>query len=211
MSAVPDEHSAHPKTLWEKLRCSDTWLFVLIVVVVPNALFLLASPWLMIRRPLGPALYLAAAVLSLVLPRTLAYPLFLITAVVDGFFIVSAMFNMPFGLAFASIGFLKDIDVGASLLYSAGIALLAAVAIVSAYLINHYRGRLKQASLIPTLIAVNALILLDYATNNYNPGVPATFESALQQADLTSDMIIENDRNVLLVLVEGMGIARRSG
>ena len=205
MSAVPDEYSAHPKTLWEKLRYSDTWLFVLILVVVPNALFLLASPWLMIRRPLGPALYLAAAVLSLVLPRALAYPLFLIAAVVDGFFIVSAMFNMPFGLAFASIGFLKDIDVGASLLYSAGIALLAAVAIVSAYLINHYRGRLKQASLIPTLIAVNALILLDYAMNNYNPGVPATFESALQQADLTSDRIIENDRNVLLVLVEGMG------
>ncbi|GLR52640.1 hypothetical protein GCM10007923_38540 [Shinella yambaruensis] len=28
---------------------------------------------------------------------------------------------------------------------------------------------------IPALFAVNALILLDYATKSYNPGMPATF------------------------------------
>lgn len=205
MSAVSVEHSAPPKALWEKLCHPDTWLFVLIAVVVPNALFLLASPWLMIRRALNPTFYLVAAMLALVLPRALAYPLFLLAAAIDGFFIVSMLFGLPFDLALASIGFLKDIDVVASLLYSAGIALLVTIAIVSAYTVNHYRDHLKRASLIPALLAVNALILFDYATNSYNPGMPATFESALQQANLTADTVIQNDRNVLLVLVEGMG------
>ena len=89
------------------------------------------------------------------------------------FFIVSMLFGLPFDLALASIGFLKDIDVVASLLYSAGIALLVTIAIVSAYTVNHYRDHLKRASLIPALLAVNALILFDYATNSYNPGMPA--------------------------------------
>lgn len=50
-----------------------------------------------------------------------------------------------------------------------------------------------------------ALVWIDYATNVYNPSKPTIFQSALQQAGMSPDNIVRNNRNVLLVLVEGMG------
>ncbi len=112
---------------------------------------------------------------------------------------------MPFDLAFASLPFLTKIDVGASLFYSSGVACLFALAFVCAYLLNQYRERLRNASVLPSIAAVVGLVCLDLATNEHRPDIPETFESALLQSGLTSDTIIRNDRNVLLVLVEGMG------
>lgn len=163
------------------------------------------SPWLIIRRALSPALYFVAAVLALILPRAFAYPLFLLAAATDGFFIVSLLFGMPFNTTLASLRFMTEIDIGASLLYSACLAGLFGIAIMSAFLINRYRDRLRRASFVPTVIAVIAMIWIDAAMNLYNPGEPTTFQSALQQSGMTSDAIVRNNRNVLFVLVEGMG------
>lgn len=205
MGVVSTGYPPPRASFFERLRHPSAWLFVLIVAVLPNALFLLTFPWLMIRRAFSPALYFVAAVLALVLPRAFAYPLFLLAAAIDGFIIVTLLFDMPFETAFASIVFMKDIDVSASLLYSAGAVLLLALAVACAFLVNRYRDRLRAASPIPAFFAIFALMVVDRVANIYNPGLPATFESAFQQAGLTSQTIVKNDRNVLLVLVEGMG------
>jgi len=189
----------------DRLRHPDTWLYCLLVALVPNMLFLLLAPWFMVRRVYGSGLYLIAAVLALLLPRPFAYPLFLLAAAIDGFLIICLAFGMPFDLAFASLPFMTEVDVGASLLYSAGIIGLFSLAMLGAYLINRYRERLRNASLLPAIAAVVGMVFLDLATNEHRPGIPETFESALLQSAMTSDAIISNDRNVLLVLVEGMG------
>lgn len=205
MSAVQNDSFAPPAGLISRLVSSDTRLCLAIVVLLPNLLFLIVSPWLMIRRLLGPALYLIAAVLALILPRAFAYPLFLLAAAIDGFLMVSLTFEMPFDLAFVSMRFLSEIDVAASLLYSAGVLGLLAMAVACAYLTNRYRDRLRKASFIPVVAAVIALISLDHAINRYQTGKPGVFQSALQQAGMSSEAIVGRDRNVLLVLVEGMG------
>jgi len=205
MSAVQNDSIATPESLLARLANSDTRLCLAVIVLLPNLLFLAVAPWLMVRRLLGPAFYLTAGALALLLPRAFAYPLFLLAAALDGFLIVSLTFEMPFDLAFTSMRFLTEIDVGASLLYSAGILGLFAMAIACAWLTNRYRHRLRKASFIPVVAAVIALIALDHATNRYQTGKPALFQSAMQQAGMTSDAIAANGRNVLLVLVEGMG------
>jgi hypothetical protein len=205
MAAPSVDYQSRPGGYLEKLRDRDAWLAVLLIAVLPNALFIFASPWLIVRRLPSPAIYLAAAVLSLALPRPFSYLLFLLAAAIDGFVIICLMFDMPFDVSLASLRFLTEIDIGASFLYVAGTVWFIVLALASAYLINRYRDRLRAASLIPLIIAVAAVIWIDRSVNLYKPGKPAAFESAMQQANLTSDMIIRNDRNVLLVLVEGMG------
>lgn len=120
MAAPSVDYQSRPGGYLEKLRDRDAWLAVLLIAVLPNALFILASPWLIVRRLPSPAIYLAAAVLSLALPRPFSYLLFLLAAAIDGFVIICLMFDMPFDVSLASLRFLTEIDIGASFLYVAG-------------------------------------------------------------------------------------------
>src|SRR5262249_23768552 len=75
---------------------------------------------------------------------------------------------------------------------------------VVAHIVNANRRRLRDASLIPAILAAFFLYQVDISTNQYKPE-PIEFQSAMQQAGLTSESIVARDRNVLFVLVEGLG------
>lgn len=184
-------------------------LSVVLLAVLPNALFLALAPWFMVRRAVAPLLYVLAAIPSLFLPRAFTYLFFLAAAAADAFFVVSFTFDMPFDASLGALRYLADIDFAASALYIGCIAYFFASAILLAYLLNRYRATIRQVSLLPALAVAALAGWLDFSFNGYKPIALPQFESAMQQSGVTARSIIEGKRDVLFVLVEGLGAYAR--
>jgi hypothetical protein len=189
-----------------RLLHRNTILAVLVFSLLPNIIYLLISPWLMLRRLASPLIYILFAIPALLLSAPLAYAVFLLAVLIDVYLIVSLAFDMPFSSSFAALRHLADIDLSASLLYLGGCAAGLALAVLMGFLSNRYRAQLRSASLMPALVVAFMFCGFDLSMNGFKPlTVPRTFDSALQQNNITSDSIVARNRNVLIVMVEGMG------
>jgi hypothetical protein len=187
--------------LWNR----DALLAAAIVAVLPNLLFLLIAPWMLIRRMAGPVLFLAAGLLSFFVPWPVSLILFLLASAVDAFLIVSLVFDMPFDTTLQAIQFAGDIKLSASLLYVAAIAYFVAMPIGLCWLVHKYRRDLRRASPVLATLVAAAVTYADFSLNGFKPISLPPFESAMAQNGLTADAIVTRDRNLLIVLVEGMG------
>lgn len=193
----------------ERLFGREAVMLVLLLVIVPNLLFLALSPWLMIRRTLSPLVWLLAGVLSFLLPRPFSWLLFLAAAAVDAFLIVAFAFDMPFSTSFAALRYLGDINVAVSALYMAGALYGVVLALGVAFVFNRHRARLREASVLPALVAALAVGWVDHSVNGFKPIAKPPFESAVTQIGVTADGIAARDVNLLIVMVEGMGAYAR--
>ncbi len=180
-------------------------LAAIIVAVLPNLLFIVLSPWFLIRRLVGPVVFLIAGLLAIFLPWPLSTLLLLVASAIDAFFIFSFIFDMPIPETLQSIRFARDIDVSASLLYVSVILYFVALPICLGQLIRRKRSDLRAASPVLTALVVATIVFADFQLNGFKPLSPPPFESAMTQNGISAETLISRDRNLLVVLVEGMG------
>jgi hypothetical protein len=210
---MSDVQTAAPARSWPRelaawLAGNNAALAAVIFVVLPNLLFLLISPWILIRRVLSPLLYVLAAIFAVLLPWPFALLAFIVASVFDAFFVVLFMFDMPFGTTLHSIWYFTDIDVTASALYRVAIAYFLAMPVALFVLTRRHRAKLREASLIPATLLAFGVGTFDYATNGFKPIALPPFESATSQNGMTADAIASRGHDLLVVIVEGLGAYR---
>jgi hypothetical protein len=210
---MSEVQAAGPARSWSRelsgwLSGSDATLAALIFVVLPNLLFVLISPWILIRRVLSPLVYVFAAILAVLLPWPFALIAFLAASALDAFFIVWFIFDMPVETTLTSIWYFTDIDVTASALYRAAIAYFLAMPILMFVLTRRYKVRLRRATLVPTALLAFGVGAFDYATNGMKPIAYPAFESAMSQNGLTAQAVANRGHDLLVVIVEGLGAYR---
>jgi hypothetical protein len=203
-----DISAERPRTdgLLARLKQREAWLFVLVMAIVPNLIFVVAMPYFVAFRPIAPPLYLAAGMLSLRLRPMVAYALFGLVAAIDLSLVVAVAFHLPITIAFQSMRYLASIDIAASSFYLAVMGMFFLNAMGAAWLVNRYRSSLRAASPLPAALLAVSLPLLDFQINGpYLKQPAAHFESAMALNGLDSETIAANGRNLLIVLVEGLG------
>lgn len=184
----------------------DSLLFLIIVGLLPNIMFLLASPFYLAERATSPLLYLLAAIAALFLPRWLAWCAFLLAATIDLGLVVMFAFNLPINVAIDSLRYAASVDIAASLFYVTIISLVAAATILTAMLTFRYKVRLRAASPIPVTMMALALVAYDLNfTFPYFASNQPFFDSARNQTGLSAEAIARKNNNLLVVMVEGLG------
>jgi hypothetical protein len=188
------------------LQDRNAWLLVLLLVLVPNLFLLLTVPFYVLVRPISPLLYLGAGLVSLRTNPMLTFPLFLLAGAIDLILIVAIAFHLPFDLAIDSARYLASIDVAASLFYVSTILLFIVNSLVAAWLLNRHRSTVRSVSILPAVMVALALTLIERQINapftkHENP----VFQSALSINGLDAKSVSANGRNLLVVMVEGLG------
>lgn len=182
------------------------WFLALLIVVVPNLIIILAMPFFVAVRPISPLLYLGAGLAALRLRPVFAYALFFAAAAADLAMIVAIAFHLPFGLALESVRYMASLNVTQSLFYIMTVALFAFSAFSSGWLVNRHRATLRSAAILPAVIATVSLMQAERQINQHymKPASP-DFQSALSLNHLDSSSIAASQRNLMLVVVEGLG------
>ena len=186
----------------------ESLLLAAILVGVPNLFFLLVMPFYIAERLLAPLLYLVAGMAALALPRRCSYVLLPLAAAADLALIVMTAFHLKLATALNSLRFLAEIDPAASAFYVFLVAAMLATALLTAWLIERFRMRVRAASPSPAALAALALMALDWNANL--PFIEAhgrdlPFESAVTASGMDSPALAARGNNVLVVMVEGMG------
>ena len=149
---------------------------------------------------------MAVGLLSLALPVWLGITLFLLVATIDLGLIIMFAFHLPINVAIDSIRYTTTIDFGASVFYITVVTALLFTTLSSFYLIKRNRFRFRAASPIPAVIIAMSLSYHDW-TNTYpyfvQPG--GDFDSARIQSRLGDEEIVRQGKNLLIVMVEGLG------
>jgi len=174
--------------------------------VVPNIFFFSASVFFLAERMISPLLYVVAALVMIFVSPIVGWVAFILVAATDLGLIILYAFHLPLPLALDSLKYIASIDIRASLLYVAILSVVTATTSISAYLIQRHRERFRLAS--PTPVVMLALALFAYDRVYTFPHFqiePARFESARTLSGLTETRIIANGRNLLIVMVEGLG------
>lgn len=207
MTAITAEAANQP-SLRQRMLQPEAWRLAFILSVAPNILFLAAMPFFVAVRPVSPMLYFFAGLISLRFSGFLAYILFLLASVLDFAFVVAVAFNLPFNTAVRSVHYLATIDAAASLFYILIAMLFLANGLATAWFLNHNRHqyRLKNMSLLPAALMAIAVWFVDSQVNEpYLKQSAPYFESAASLNGITADAVAAKKRNLLVVMVEGMG------
>ena len=188
------------------LSSARAWRFALLLGVVPNLVMLLALPFYVATRALSPLLYVFAGQIALRAPPALAYVLFPVIAVADLGLVAMAVFNLPFDTAVQSMRYLASVDLTASAFYLAVLGVFVANGIGIAWLFNRNRRALRGAMVLPAVLLALGVALLERHINRPFLKQPAQFfESALSSNGADPATIAQAGRNVLFVMVEGLG------
>lgn len=176
-----------------------------VLVLLPNVFYLVVSPFFLVRRFVGPLVYLLAGIIALVTPWPFAYVAFGAAAAADAFFIVCFMFSMPFETSLQSLRYHAEIDVAASMLYVSFAAYGVGIPIATGWAFNRWRREIRRASLLLPVALTFGVVGLDIAVNGFNPLAKPQFESALSRNGLDGASVASAGKNLLVVMVEGMG------
>ncbi len=181
-------------------------LMALAIAVLPNSVFLLLSPWYIVARPVAALTYLLAGVVALFAPRWIGWGVFLLAGAWDLTIIIMYAFHLPIDVALNSIKYMSTIDIGASVLYLVIMALMTTTTVMAAWLVTRHRQKFRAASPVPAVLVVALVTWNDWTSMSpyFNQPHPP-FDSAMMQTDLTGDLILEGQKNLLIVMVEGLG------
>ncbi|API58567.1 hypothetical protein BSL82_03940 [Tardibacter chloracetimidivorans] len=180
----------------------------LVIGILPNIMFLVVMPFFIASRLASPLLYAMAGLLALLLPRWATFPLLFAAAVSDLMLIVVGAFHLKLTSAIKSISYLSTLNPTASFFYLAFAAALLATAGLIGGLLLRYRSQFRAASPTPAAIIACLFALLDLTANF--PYVRASaeglgFQSAVNQAGLSADIVARRGHNLFIVVIEGMG------
>lgn len=201
-----DTASVRHERSFASLGSRSAWRLALVLAVGPNLLMLAAMPFFVAVRPLSPLLYLAAGLIALRLKPVWASPLLLVAATLDLGTIVAIAFHLPLATAIESARYMASIDITASFFYVATVILFIANALVVTWFLNRNRATLRGAAVFPAVAVTVCLMAAEHRVNlPFMKQAAPSFESALSMSGLDSSSITAEKRNLMLVLVEGLG------
>ncbi len=184
----------------------SAWRFAFYAVLIPNIVFLLIMPMIIMGRVLTPLLFLLAGLIALRAPKWLNYLMFLGIAVLDLILIISLAFHLRIGRVIESFPYLFDINIFEEPLYVFGPLMIAGMALLAAFLINKHRENLRGFS--PLMATVSALAICFMGYRLDMPHVSkyqGPVDSAVLQTKLAYPAVDAPQKNLLIVMVEGMG------
>ena len=194
-----------------RLLSADAALFALAYVLVPNVPFMAMWYFITPRRLFAVPFYLIAGLIAVRLPLWAAAALFAGVAGFDVLLVISGIFDLSPRLVLDAIQFAPLLDLGGSALYAGlGVIVASTVALI-VWLTGRYRPRLTSASPLLALVVMFAWLGVEASANvsvNKLFGEHMTslvkFDSALNRSGLAARQP-GKDRNLLIVMVEGMG------
>ena len=182
------------------------WRFALILGVAPNLAMLLVLPFYVAARPLSPLLYVFAGPLALRARPALSYLLFPLIAVADLSLVAMAAFHLPFGTAIQSMRYMASLDLTSSVFYVVVLGFFVANGVAIACLVNRNRQALQGAMVLPAVLVAIGVASFEHHINRPFLKQPAqSFESAFSINNFDAATIADGGRNVLFVMVEGLG------
>ncbi|WDZ75861.1 sulfatase-like hydrolase/transferase [Ensifer adhaerens] len=188
------------------LLSAKAWRFALVLGVAPNLAMLLVLPFYVVARPLSPLLYVLAGSLAPRARPVLAYLLFPLIAIVDLGLVAMAVFNLPFGTAIQSMRYMASLDLTSSVFYVVVFGFFVANGVAIACLFNRNRKVLQGAMVLPAVLVAIGVASLERQVNRPFLKQPAqSFESALSINGVDPAALADAGRNVLFVMVEGLG------
>jgi len=184
-------------------------------LLVPNAVFLVAIA-LGIGTPQRFAAIVAYLVVAL-LARHLSWgwivAAYLVVLIYDLVSTVSLLFGLSFLEMFHVIQFAAELQLFASAMYAAIAVGLGGSTVVALWILVHEQQELRQARLAPPLFTVVGLIALDIYINSmphYHFGTAFAagnpFASAMQSSGLAKRLDAHEQKDILVVMVEGLGV-----
>jgi phosphoglycerol transferase MdoB-like AlkP superfamily enzyme len=195
----------------------DSVLFAITWVVIPNLPFL---PLLIEGASLRAGSIAAYVVIGFVLrraPVTVIAPVLLVAVTIDVMTTISGLFNLSFRWVAEATRHALDVNFFASSTYLfVGISIAAAIVGVS-YMSARFRPSMVAASATPALVAALVLVGGEFTANaQISKGfgryleLTAPFDSAMRQSGMEKFAGRPDGRNILVVMVEGLGrYARR--
>lgn len=209
VSSIAGANVARPLA---RLLSVDAALFALVFVLVPNVPFIAMWFFITPRRLFAVPFYLIAGLIAVRVPLWAGAILFALVAAFDVLLVISGIFDLSPLLVLDAIRFAPLLDVGGSKLYAGLGAIIAASVAAMVWLTRTYRTRLAEASPVLALFCMLAWIGVEARVN-----VPVSkmfgqhmtslvkFDSALRKSGLASAHPAPAKRNLLIVMVEGMG------
>ena len=209
VSSIAGANRARP---FARLASIDACLFALVYVLVPNVPFMAMWFFITPRRLFAVPFYLIAGLIAVRLPLWAGAVVFAGVAAFDVLLVISGIFDLSPLLVLDAIQFAPLLDVGGSPLYAGLGAIIAASVAAMVCLTRKYRTRLAAASPLLALLCMLAWIGVESRVNisvNKIFGQHMTslvaFDSALGKSGLASAHPAPAKRNLLIVMVEGMG------
>lgn len=220
--------------IYARFLSRDAVLFAIAFVIVPNlpsmAMWYFITPLRLFAVPF----YLIAGLIAVRLPLWAAALMLAGAAIVDVLFVISGMFDLRPYLLFDSLQFAPMLDLGGSRLYMGLGAIIIATVSLMVWMTKRYRPRLANASPILALLGVFAWVGIEisvYLATNQSFGrhmsSTVEFGSAIVKSGLSAvhpapppvhpvlpghalhssrpAVPARPERNLLIVMVEGMG------
>ena len=181
-------------------------LLAFAVAILPNIAFLFLSPWYMAARPVASLTYLLAGIVALFTPRWVGWGAFILAGAYDLMVIIMHAFHMPFHVALDSMRFMSSLDLTASVLYICVFGVVAVTSVLAAWIVVKHRKSFRTASCLPALAIAATITWGDWTFTypHFSTTAPA-FDSAMKQTQLSGETIAAERKNLLIVMVEGLG------
>ncbi|MEN3952205.1 hypothetical protein [Iodidimonas sp. SYSU 1G8] len=202
------------------LRARPVLVFLAAAILLPNLLYLgamaigIGTP----PRPIAILLYPVIALFAPRIPRVATVAAYLTLAIYDLFTTVGLMFNFVATELLGSVRFSSQLNPLESSLYVALAAVFLSATIGALWLLTRERDALRRAPLAVPLAMALCLSGGDLWLNrlpHYNFGSAVAqghpFESAARESGFEAAALSGPPRNVLLVIVEGLGVFQDPG
>ncbi|MES0883666.1 sulfatase-like hydrolase/transferase [Roseibium sp. SCP14] len=186
--------------------------FALVANILPSIPYFALSVFVCPVRILPILLYFLLAVVGLYLNVFVLSFLAVVVAFVDVVLVVSGIFNLSPVLILDSVKYSASLDLFSFLGYAGFAGAVALSVALYVHLLVKNRQTFKRVSLYPAILSCFVIVGLD-AYFNLSPQVlfasslqeNTEFSSAIKQAALDVPAPLDNEQDVLIVMMEGMG------
>jgi len=196
---------------FDDIRDPWAWLFAVFAVLLPNSVFLVLASLTYIDRTVSIITYFAISIVALRAPVVIVMVLFALALCFDLVMVVSIIFGLHPSLVLESIRYVTEFDLLASHTYLALSVCIVATFGATIYLLHRFSETLKGVSTLPAMLTIFAILganalggVLPMWSSTSSFAKTPDFGSALLASDILSDDGAP-ERNVLFVMVEGMG------
>jgi hypothetical protein len=197
-------------------RSRETLFFAGLTILLPNALYIVLSILYCPNRSFFVALLAMTCFLGLIVNRFVFLVLLFAVMTLDALVIVSLYFQMPLTMIFDSLRYAANVSLINSAVYLAILAGLLVSLMLTYLVVQRARAHREKISLVTFLVLVVAFGAADWwvnlspqetlvAQNNFGERFQPIDDAATLHAGIAGRLDTPGDRNVLIVMVEGLG------
>ncbi|ASP34875.1 sulfatase-like hydrolase/transferase [Labrenzia sp. VG12] len=194
----------------------DTLMFAFLAVLVPNAIYIFLSLFYCPFRTLFVLLLSFVCLIGLYVHRALFFVLLLAVMTVDALVLISNFFQMPLPMLFDSLRYAGNLSIQNSTIYLAAIGILLVSFALTYWVVSNAKRNKAAVNILPFFVVLAVYAGVDYWANA-EPQEAALAKSRMSEtyvpiddaaslhSDVDSFLSRSGARNVLIVMVEGLG------